>query len=118
MSRSTRAGLALLGLLSIADLVGPLLTDGDPPMPVAIVCSALGLATLALLVPAARGSRRALVGLVSLRLLSALLAVPALFVGGVPSGAVVGAAVIVAATVAGVALVLRPSERPAVEYAQ
>lgn len=51
MSPSSRAGLVLLGLLSAIDLFLPLLTDGEtPPMGVALVAAALGLASLALIV--------------------------------------------------------------------
>lgn len=106
MSMSFRAGLALLGLLSAADLALPLLTDGQPPMAVALFVAALGLAGIALLVPAWRGSERALLALIVLRLLSALTAVPAFFVPDVPTLAVTSAAIIVAVTTLGVALVL------------
>src|SRR3954462_5950088 len=47
MPRPLRPGLVLLGALSLADLAGPLTTDGDhPPMWVALVGAALGLASL------------------------------------------------------------------------
>jgi hypothetical protein len=107
MSRNLRLGLALLGVLSLIDLTGPLLTDGDhPPMSVAIAGSALGAASLVGLALAWRGSRGALITVVVLRLISALSAVPAFFVTGVPTMAVVAAAGIVALTLVGVVLVL------------
>ena len=115
MTRSLRAGLVLLGALSVADLAGPLTTDGDhPPMWVALVGAALGLASLACVVAAFRGSRRAVLPLVVLRLVSALSAVPAFFVDDVPAGIVALVAVFVVATITGVALVSGSRSRAAV----
>jgi hypothetical protein len=79
---------------------------------VALVGSAIGLASLALVVPAWRGSRRAVWGLVGLRVLSALSAVPAFFVSDVPAPAVAAAAGLVALTALGVALLVAGT-RPA-----
>ena len=79
-------GLGSLAVLSVLDLLGPLLTDGShPPMSVALAGAAIGLASLALILPAWRGSRRAAWILVALRLLSALSAAPAFFAAGVPA---------------------------------
>ena len=115
MSRSYRTGLVLLGVLSVLDLAGPLMTDGDhPPMSIALIGSALGLASLALVVAAWRGSPRAVLPLVVLRLLSALSAVPAFFVDDVPAGIIALVVVIVAATLVGVALVSGSRGRTAV----
>jgi hypothetical protein len=115
MTRSLRAGLVLLGALSLADLAGPLTTDGDhPPMWVALVGAALGLASLACIAAAWGGSGRAVLPLVALRLVSALSAVPAFFVDDVPSGIVALVAVFVGATLAGVALVSGSHSRAAV----
>ncbi|NEA30134.1 hypothetical protein [Streptomyces sp. SID13031] len=110
MSRTFRAGLILLGLLSVGDLAGPLLTDGEhPPMSVALIGSALGLVSLVLVVLAWRGARRAVVPLIVLRLLSGLSAVPAFFAGGVPAAAVVAAALTVVLAVVGTTLLLVPA---------
>ena len=110
MSRMNRAGLVVLGLLSVADLFGPLLTDGDhPPMEIAIGGSVVGLVSLVLLAFAWQGKRWALAPLITLRLASALLAVPAFFAADVPAAAVAAAGVGVAATVFGVVAVLLPS---------
>ena len=106
MSRSLRAGLIVLGLLSVLDLLLPLLTDGEhPPMAIALVTAALGLASLILVVSAWRGARRALLPLAVLRALSAVSALPAIFEPGVPAPIVltVGAGLLV--TIAGIALV-------------
>ena len=114
MSRSFRAGLIVLGLLSIADLVLPLVTDGEhPPMAVAVVASLIGLVSLALIVSAWRGARRAVIPLVVLRVLSALTAVPAFFEPGVPSAVIAAVAAGIALTAPGVALVLPALRRPA-----
>ena len=112
MSPTFRAGLGLLGLLSAADLAGPLLTDGEhPPMAIALAGAVIGLASLVMIVFAARGSRRAAITLVVLRALSALSAVPAFFEPDVPAEVriLVGAAI--AVTAVGIGLVLTPSRR-------
>ncbi len=107
MSRSYRSGLVILGVLSLLDLAGPLLTDGDnPPMSIALVGSALGVASLVCVVLAWRGKTRAALPLAGLRLLSALTAVPAFFAPDVPAGIRALAAVLVLLTVMGVALVV------------
>lgn len=103
-------GLSLLALLSLVDVSGPLLTDGEhPPMAIALVGSALGLASLALVWYAARGASRALAPLIGLRSVSALSAIPAFFVADVPAAAVGLAAAFLALTAAGVAMVFVPA---------
>ncbi len=107
MNAQHKAGLVLLGLLSLSDLSLPFLTDGDhPPMWVAIIGLVFGLASLALLPAAWRGRRPALFGLLGTRLASALLALPVFFVNDAPDGAVVAVAAAVALTVLGVVLAL------------
>ena len=101
MSRRNRFGLVVLGLLAVADLFSPLLTDGDhPPMVIAIGAAVVGLISLVLVGFAWQGKRWALAPLITLRLASALLAVPAFFASDVPAAAVAAAGVGVAATVA------------------
>ena len=110
MSRSNRFGLVVLGLLSVVDLFSPLMTDGEhPPMEIAVGGSIVGLISLALVVFAWRGKRWALAPLITLRLASALLAVPAFFASDVPAAAVAAAGVGVAATIIGVVAVLLPA---------
>jgi hypothetical protein len=93
---SATAGLLLAGLLALADLASPLVTDGEhPPLAVTVVAAALGAATLGALVPARRGNRAAGWVVVATRLLSAATAVPAFFVGDVPLPALVAACVVV-----------------------
>jgi hypothetical protein len=109
MSSSRKTGLAILGLLSFLDLIGPLVTDGEnPPMEVALVGAAIGLASLVLIWYVVRGATRAVAPLGALRLLSAVAAAPAFFVDDVPVGIVALAGALVALSVIGVALVLRP----------
>jgi hypothetical protein len=103
-----RAGLLILGLLSTADLLLPLLTDGQsPPMAVALIAAALGLASLVLVISAWRGARKAIVPLLVLRALSAAAAAPAFFEPDVPAPAIGGAAAVIALTAVGTALVLK-----------
>jgi hypothetical protein len=119
VSRSYRAGLIVLGLLSVLDLFTPVLTDGEhPPMAIAVVGAVIGLVSLGLVVAAWRGTSRAVIPLVVLRLLSALTAVPAFFVDGVPSAALGAAAAIVALSVVGVVLVLSGVRQPSVVAAR
>jgi hypothetical protein len=71
MSRSYRAGLVILGVLSLIDVAGPLLTDGDhPPMSIALIGAALGVLSLAFVHYAWHGVRRAVLPLVVLRLIA------------------------------------------------
>jgi hypothetical protein len=110
MSRTFRAGLIVFGILSVGDLAGPLLTDGEhPPMSIALIGSALGLISLVLVVLAWRGERRAVVPLIVLRVLSGVSALPAFFVSDVPAAALVAAGVTVALAAAGTVLVLMPA---------
>jgi len=112
MRRSYQIGLVVLAVLSVVDLLGPLLTDGShPPMAVALAGAALGLASLALVLPAWRGSRPAVRWLIALRLLSALTAAPAFVLSGVPAPAVTAAAGLVVLTLAGMAMVVRVGTR-------
>lgn len=109
MTRSHIVGLSILGLLSLLDLVGPLITDGEhPPMEVALVGAVMGLASLVLIGYVVRGATRAVAPLVVLRVLSALTAAPAFFVDDVPAVAMAFAGAIIALTFVGAAMVLRP----------
>jgi hypothetical protein len=110
MAGKFRWGLVLLAVLSVVDLAGPLLTDGEhPPMEIALLGAGLGLVSLFLVVLAWRGRRWAVVPLIAVRVLSAVAALPAFFVDDVPVGAVVAAGVVVGLTVLGTALLLVPA---------
>jgi hypothetical protein len=114
MSTTYRAGLVLLGVISLGDLAAPLLTDGHtPPMSIALIGCALGLLSLVLVVLAWRGRVAAAIGLVVLRLLSALTAVPAFLEPGVPVVPMVLAGIAITVTLIGVGCVLAGLRRPA-----
>lgn len=113
-SLTQRIGLAVLALLSLADVVEPLVTDGKtPPIGIALVDCAVGVASLIALGFAARGSRRGVLTLVGLRLLSAITAVPAFFASAVPTPVVAVSAVLVALTIGAVLAVVRPARTAA-----
>ncbi|GAB3953324.1 hypothetical protein GCM10029976_093270 [Kribbella albertanoniae] len=113
MSGIYKAGLVILGLVSVADLSTPLLSDGEhPPMAVAIGAAVAGLISLVLIALGWQGKRWVLAPLIALRLASALLAVPAFFVADVPAAGVAAAGVGVAATIFGVIAVLMPARTP------
>lgn len=102
---SRRAGLLLLGLLSIGDMAALLLTDGQsPPYAVAALVTLLGLVSLVLVIRALRDPARPVRLLIGLRALSAVSALPAFLVDGVPAGAQVAAAAVVLLTAVGVVL--------------
>lgn len=106
-----RAGFVLLGVLSLLDIVSVFLTDGQfPPLWVALLGAALGVASLVLLVPAWRGSRLSLVALIVLRLVSAASAVPAFTNDGVPGPIQVLAGAIIVLTLVGCAAVVARAE--------
>ena len=112
MSRSIRTGLVLLGILSVLDLLAPVLTDGEfPPIPIALAVAALGLAGLALVVLTWRGARWAVWPLLALRLLSALSALPEFVADGVHAAAQAGAAAVLVLTVFGIVLTLPAATR-------
>jgi hypothetical protein len=103
-----RTGLLILGLLSVADLLLPLLTDGEsPPVAVALVAAALGLASLVLVISAWRGARKAILPLIVLRALSAAAALPAFFEPDVPAPAMAAAAAVIVLTAVGATLLLK-----------
>jgi hypothetical protein len=119
MTRVSRAGLIVLGLLSLVDLAGPLFTDGQhPPMAIALIGAGLGLISIILVVLAWRGRVAAAITLVLVRLLSALTAVPAFLVPGVPTGPMIAAGLGIGLTVVGAALVLAGLRRPALASAR
>jgi hypothetical protein len=108
-----RSGVVLLGVLSVIELTGPLTTDGQhPPMIIALIGSVLGLVGIVLAVLAWRGRTAAAVGLCVLRVLSALTALPAFWVTGVPGPVVAVAGASVMLTITGVVLTLAGLRRP------
>jgi hypothetical protein len=105
---SPPAGIfALLGLIDVA-LTGVIGSKDAPPLAVSLGVAALGLITLAALVPARRGSRPALTAIVVTRVISAILAVPAFFLDA-PVWVMAVEGFVIAATVT--ALVLMRQQR-------
>ncbi|MGI9155062.1 MAG: hypothetical protein ACR2FG_00240 [Marmoricola sp.] len=103
-----RIGLVIFALLSLADIAGIVLTDGEhPPYAVAALGAALGLVSLFLVVQAFRHPSRSVRLLIGLRVLSAVTALPAFFVSDVPAAALAAATAFVVLTAAGVLLTAR-----------
>ncbi|HEY6812864.1 MAG TPA: hypothetical protein VI074_09235 [Propionibacteriaceae bacterium] len=119
MTHLFRAGLIVLGLLSLVEVAGPLTTDGQhPPMVIALIGAGLGLISIVLVIVAWPGRMAAAITLIVLRLLSALTAAPAFLVPEVPTGAKIAAGVGISLTVVGAALVLAGLRRPALADAR
>jgi hypothetical protein len=119
MTRLYRAGLIVLGLLSLVSLTTPLTTDGQhPPMMIALIDAGVGLIGIILVILAWRGRMAAAIALIVVRLLAALTAVPAFLVPGVPTGPMIAAGVSIGLTLVGAALVLAGLRRPALASAR
>jgi hypothetical protein len=97
---------ALLGLIDLA-LLGVIGSSIAPPLALSVIMAALGLITLAALNPARRGSRRALLAVVTTRVISALLALAAFFASA-PVWIMAIEAFVIAATVTALVLLRRP----------
>jgi hypothetical protein len=113
--RSVSAGLALLGLLSVFDIVTAFIPPGvgepGPPLEILIAGAVLGLGSLVLVAVLLRGARGWPAWLlVALRAISGLLALPAFFEPDVPRAWVVLAAIFLVLTIVGIVLV-RPALR-------
>ena len=111
LTPSTTVIFAVLGLIDIA-LVGAIWTADPPPLAVSLGVGALGVVTLAGLMPANRGSRGALGAVVVSRVISALLALPAFFLDA-PAWVMVVEGFVVVATVCALVMVRRSVTRPA-----
>lgn len=108
------AGLVVMGLLSVGDILTPVITDGqNPPMFIALIGAALGVISLACIFGVRKGSRPALIALLVIRGLSALSAVPAFLVPDVPAGAKAAAGAFIAVTLIGIALMVGGRRVPA-----
>jgi len=106
---AARVGLVLAALLGLADIVGGMTQFGaDAVLPIAAVLVAIGLgvATLVLVAVAWRGAGWAIWSVIVLRAVSALTALPAFFLPGVPAEAVITATAAIAVTVLAIALIL------------
>jgi hypothetical protein len=99
---------ALLGLIDIG-LLGVVGSSVAPPLAVSIIIAALGLITLAALIPARNGNRGALRAAVAARVISAVLAAAAFFAGA-PAWIMAVEAFVIVATLAAFVL-LRQAPR-------
>jgi len=107
MKTSPRIGIVILALLSLGNVPSVLTTDGEhPPVAIAAVLTVIGIAGLVLSVFAWRGNRPSLIALIALQTVSALSAAPAFAMEGVPTGLRMIAAVMIAITAIGIALVV------------
>jgi hypothetical protein len=108
LTATTSAIFAVLGLIDVA-LVGAIWSADPPPVGVSLGVAALGLITLVALVPARRGSRVALGTIVVVRVISALLAVPAFFLDA-PVWVMVVEGCVIVATVTALVLLRRNAD--------
>jgi len=100
---------ALLGLIDIA-LLGVIGSAIAPPLGVSLLVATLGLITLAALIPARQGSRKALVTVVAARVISALLAAAA-FIASAPAWIMAIEAFVIVATITALVLLRRQPKR-------
>ena len=107
-------GLVICVLLGILDIVGVFGVgmEGAPPLGVVIAGAALGLITVTAAIPAWRGSRAGLLLVVASRAVSALLAVPVYFTDEAPNWAPVVVTIAIAASLAGIGLLLTALRQP------
>lgn len=107
MKTPQRVGIVILALLSLGNVPSVLATDGEhPPVATTTLLTAIGIIGVVLSVFAWRGNRPSLIILVSLQAVSALSAVPAFSVDGVPPALRLTATAVIAVTVIGIALVV------------
>jgi hypothetical protein len=112
-TKAFTTGLVIAGLLALGDVATAFTTDGEhPPVPIAIAGALLGLITLAGVVLGRRGNRGWLTAIIVTRLLSAVAALPALVVDGVPGPIRGVAAAGIVLTLIAVALVATALRRP------
>jgi hypothetical protein len=111
LSHAATAIFATLGLIDVA-LTAVIGSSDAPPLIVSLGVAALGLITLLALAPARRGSRGALTAIVVTRVISAVLAVPALFLNA-PAWVMAVEGFVIIATIAALVLVHRQNRRSA-----
>jgi len=95
---------ALLGVLDIVRLAG-LFAEPGPPLGVVVAGAALGIITLAAILPAWRGIRAGMLTIIATRLLSALVSAPIFFVDDAPRWAKVVVAVAIVLAIIGGAFI-------------
>jgi hypothetical protein len=110
MNRTPAAtiGLVICALLGILDVVTTFGAGSDdaPPMVVIVIGLVLGLITLAATVPAWRGNRTGVMAVIASRAAGVLLAVPAYFDDAAPTWVRVVVTVVIAASLAGIGLLV------------
>ncbi|ORM36663.1 hypothetical protein [Williamsia sp. 1135] len=112
LNKKVKIGLVLALIIGVLDIAGlamptPEGAAAGPPFAVLVFSGVMGVATIVLAVIALRKrNRNAVRGVVITRFLSALSAVPAFFVSGVPGSVVVLVAVFIVLTVVTIALVM------------
>jgi len=113
-SRLTGTTTAIFGLLGLIDLALLGVVEFDviasadkPPLVISLGVAALGLITLIALMPAYRGSRSALLTIVVVRIISALLAVPPLFLRA-PVGVMIVEGFVIVGTITALILLRGP----------
>lgn len=112
MNRTTHLGLVLAGLLGLLDMAALVAGGGDyPPLAVGVADTLLGLVTVVAVVRGWQGNRAAIGTVVAARAVSALTALPAFAVDGVPAAGIAAAATLLALTLLAAALLL-PALRP------
>jgi hypothetical protein len=109
LSTTAAALCGVMGLIDIG-LIGAIWYDDPPPLVVSLGVGALGLITLLALVPARRGSRPGLAAVLTARSISALLAIPAFFLGA-PVWAMILEAFVIVATIAVLVMVRQASQQ-------
>lgn len=114
---AVRTGLIISLVLAALDLVGlaGLGMDDAPPLAVVLSGGILGLLTVVAAVPAWRGSRPGLLGVVVTRAISGLLGFGVYFDSAAPTWAVVATSLFIVASIAAVWLLLpalRTAGRP------
>ncbi len=109
VGQAATAIFALLGLIDVG-LMGVIGSHDAPPLIVSLGVAALGVITLLALVPARRGSRGALIAILTTRVVSAGLAVPAFFLNA-PAWVMTVEGLVIAGTITAVALVRQQTRR-------
>lgn len=112
-SNANKLGLAVLAACGLVNMIPfPLPENGEPGPPIEILIAAgiLGLIAIIAVVHAWRtASRRSAWIAIAVSVINVLLALPAFFVEGVPSGIQTLVAVFTAASLLGIALTLKPN---------
>lgn len=112
VTTKNRVGLSLAAVLGVVDVIAVAFPTPEgaagPPFSVLVLDALCGVVTLVAVALAWKGHRVATFVAVAARTISALTALPAFFVGGVPTLVVVSVSVFITATIVSVVLMLAP----------